>query len=207
MILKKKLEWNASSGRRNAKVPAAPNMERRLLAFEKLSGHAGLSLGEPHFKGGEYSFYHPAESFELEASEEVGFSDALLVYEAEKAEEGSEVFSPFSFLPIGVEYRIEYNSERSEALISAAVELISFSTGTVFAALYVDDMELLPSARVPLSKGLTLAVLRPVKLARPRHLWPNGGKEQESVYKMSLDIGLGAEKVVRDIREISVWGR
>ncbi len=207
MIAKQRLEWTiGSGGARSAKTGKGLGSGKRLLAFSKLSSHEGISLGAPHFVGGEVSFYELDELVEaIEAKESSLFEDAFLLYEAEKLSEGAECIAQGCCLPLLVSYEVDYAPSGEEALITPVLRICSLRTATVCASLKVDGYELLPSARVPLSAGLNVEKLRPVKLVRPKKYWSKTGSEA-TVYRMELELSDGSPKPVQDVRELSVWG-
>ena len=209
MILKKRLEWTpgaGSEGVRAAKTGPKAGAGRRVLAFSRLSSHEGLSLGAPHFSGGEVSFYELDDAVEaIEAKAGLSFEDSFILYEEEKMAEGVECIAQSCFLPLLVSYDIEYAKDGTEALIEPVLKLYSLRPATVCASLKVDAYELLPSARIPLAEGFNIVNLRPVKLVRPRKYWAKTGSGP-TLYRMELEFLHGATKPVVDVRDLEVWG-
>ena len=209
MILKTRLEWassSASDGLRKAKISFGSGVGRRLLAFSNLSSHEGLSLGPPHFTGGDISFYElDTDVQSVEAKDATTFAESYVIYEATTLAEGGECIAQGCFLPLHVSYEVGYEANGTEAVITPVIKICSLRQATVCASLTVDGFELLPSARIPLVEGVSETRLRPVKLVRPKKYWAKVGSS-ETLYRMELELLHGDLKPILDVRELVLWG-
>jgi beta-mannosidase len=107
------------------------------------------------------------------------------------------------FILRNTNYKINLSPDFKEAEITAELEIQAYETTVLIASLDVDRMELLPSHRIYLKKGVNKIELRPVKVINPLLWWPNGHGSQ-SLYKMTLHLKQPDHETISEEKHIGI---
>ncbi|MFZ2655473.1 MAG: glycoside hydrolase family 2 protein [Victivallales bacterium] len=101
-------------------------------------------------------------------------------------------------------YLVELSKDLGMAEITAEIEILAHESTLLIASLEVDGLELLPSHRIRLEKGLNRTSLRPVKIFNPTLWWPNG-HGSHSLYRMTLKLYHAASgETITDEKHIGI---
>ncbi|HCE44634.1 MAG TPA: hypothetical protein DET40_13900 [Lentisphaeria bacterium] len=101
-------------------------------------------------------------------------------------------------------YLVDLSKDLGTAEITADIEILAHENTVLIASLDVDGMELLPTHRIRLEKGLNKTSLRPIKIFNPILWWPNG-HGSHNLYRMTLKISQSADgKTIIDEKHIGI---
>jgi len=102
-------------------------------------------------------------------------------------------------------YSISLDDKLSRAVITAVVAVTAAEKVNLIASLAVDHIELLPSAKIELEKGLNIKRLRPVEIHRPLLWWPRPLGRQHR-YEMSLSVSSSGRRCATNTQRIGIRG-